>query len=69
MAVATASTQTEGVEGNLVCVKILRNDTNEVGECEVTVTSELHAHAERTEKQKREKRERRCQGCVRGTLV
>ena len=38
----------------MVCIKIPRRDTNEVGEYEVTVTSELHAQAERTKKQKRE---------------
>ena len=33
--------------------EVARSDTNEVGEYEVTVTSELHAQAERTKKQKR----------------
>ena len=40
----------------MVCIKIPRRDTNEVGEYEVTVTSELHAQAERTKKQKREEK-------------
>ena len=40
----------------MVCVKIPRSDTNEVGEYGVTVTSELHAQAERTKKQKREEK-------------
>ena len=35
-------------------LKIPQIDTNEVGEYEVTVTSKLHAQAERTKKQKRE---------------
>ena len=35
-------------------IKIQRSDTNEVGEYEVTVTSKLHAQAERTKKQNRE---------------
>ena len=34
--------------------EVARSDTNEVGEYEVTVTSELHAQAERTKKQNRE---------------
>ena len=37
-------------------LKIPRSDTNEVGEYEVTVTSELYAQAERTKKQKREEK-------------
>ena len=40
----------------MVCVKVPRSDTNEVGEYGVTVTSELHAQAERTKKQKREEK-------------
>ena len=32
----------------LVCIRIPRSDTNEVGEYDVTVTSELHAQADRT---------------------
>ena len=40
--------------GTIVCIKILRSDTNKAGEYEVTVTSELHASAERTKEQKRE---------------
>ena len=40
-------------ERTLVCIKILRSDINEVGEYEVTATSELHAQAERAKKQKR----------------
>ena len=35
----------------LVCIKRPRSDTNERGEHEVTVTSKLHAQAERTNKQ------------------
>ena len=38
----------------MVCIKIPQSDTNAVGEYEVTVTSELHAEAERTKKPKRE---------------
>ena len=34
----------------MVCITIPRSDTNEVGEYEVTVTSELHAQGERTKK-------------------
>ena len=40
-------------ERTLVCIKIPRSDTNERGEYQVTVTSELHAQAERTNKQER----------------
>ena len=40
----------------MVCVNIPRSDTNEVGEYGVTVTSELHAQAERRKVQKEEKR-------------
>ena len=36
--------------------KIQRSDTNEVDEYEVTVTSEIHAQAERTKKLKREEK-------------
>ena len=35
-------------------LKIPLSDTTEVGECEVTSASELHAQAERIEKRKRE---------------
>ena len=41
-------------ERTLVCIETLRSDINEVGEYEVTATSELHAQAERAKKQKRE---------------
>ena len=44
---------TKCCERSLVCIKIPRSDTNEVGELEVTVTSELHA---RTKKQEREEK-------------
>ena len=37
----------------MVCIKPQRSDTNEVDEYELTVTSELHAQAERAKKQKR----------------
>ena len=40
----------------VVQAKIPQSDTNEVGEYEVTATSELHAEAERTKKQKREEK-------------
>ena len=36
--------------------KIQRSDTNEVDEYEVTVTSEIHAQAERTKKLEREEK-------------
>ena len=36
--------------------KIQRSDTNEVDEYEVTVTSEIHAQAERTKKLQREEK-------------
>ena len=50
------------LERTLLCmaryfIKIPRSDTNEVGEFEVTVTSELHARAERTKKQKTEQKD------------
>ena len=38
----------------LAVLKILRSDTNEVGEYEVTVTSELHEQAKNQKKQKRD---------------
>ena len=37
-------------------MKMLRGDTNGVGENEVPLTSGLHAQAERTNKQKREEK-------------
>ena len=42
----------------MVCTKIPRRDTNEVGEYEVTVTSELHEQSQRTQTEKRG------QGCI-----
>ena len=49
------------LERTLLCmaryfIKIPRSDTNEVGEYEVTVTSELHTQAKRTKKHKREEK-------------
>ena len=38
----------------MICTKIQRCDANEGGAIEVTITSEIHAEAERTQKQKRE---------------
>ena len=40
----------------MVCIETLRSDINEVGEYEVTATSELHAQAERAKMYKREER-------------
>ena len=40
----------------MACIKIPRSSTNEVGEYEMIVTSELHAQAERAKKQEREKK-------------
>ena len=46
-----------GIQGEWwVLLKIPRGDINGVGEDEVTVTSGLHAQAERTKKQKREEK-------------
>ena len=48
------------------CTKMPRSDTNEeVGEYEVTVTSELHAQADRAKKQKREEKAASIGGAVR----
>ena len=41
------------VERTMVCIKRPRCDTNEGCETEVTVTSELHAQAERTKLRER----------------
>ena len=43
-------------DANEVGFKIPRSDTNKVDEFKATVTSELHAQAERTKKQKREEK-------------
>ena len=45
-----------GCESTLACIKIPRSSTNEVGEYEMIVTSELHAQAERAKTQKREEK-------------
>ena len=39
-------------------IEILRSDTNEVGEIEVTVTSELHAHDQHKQKEQINRREK-----------